>query len=413
MWQFSKNVYHFFIAFLAALWFGFPSRKLTVIGITGTDGKTTTTHMVYEILKAAGKKVSMISTIQAIVGGKTYDTGFHVTTPDPIALERFLKQAVDHGDKYFVLEVSSHGLDQNRVAFVNFDIGILTTLTHEHLDYHKTFTNYAKAKFKLLRVANTVVIPYGDIPKEVLPFADFDMTAKQVITFGLINGNETQKEWKLKLLIPGDFNVLNALAAALAGTFLGLSKTVVRRTLEKFSGIPGRFEEISARGKFRVIIDFAHKPNALEQVLKTAKKELRKNGRIIVMYGCASQRDILKRPMMGEISGRFADISVLTDEDPRWEDSLKIIDEIAKGCIKAGAVEQKIEDGRKNFTKHVFFKIPNRALAIKFIIRTLAKKGDIILLCGKGHEAAMNYRGVEEPWSEHEAVRKALAKVKG
>lgn len=398
MWQKTKNVYHYFVALLAAIWYGFPSRKLTVIGVTGTDGKSTTTNMIYEILKAVGKKVSMVSTVRAVVGKKTYDLGFHVTTPDAIGLGRFMKQAVTAGDEYFVVEISSHGLDQNRAAFIRFAIGVLTTLTHEHLDYHKTFAGYANAKFKLLRGAQeAVILPHGGIPEEVASYADFENTAKHVVWFGLTNGNETQTTWKFKLKIPGDYNILNALAAASVGEMLGIPKIAIKKALENFQGIAGRFEDVVIGRDFRVVIDFASTPHSLEQVLKTARLQV-EEGRVIAVFGSASQRDLQKRPKMGEISGRLADITVLTDEDPRWEDSTKILDEIAEGGLKAGAVEGKS-----------LFKIPDRAKAIEFVINKLARKGDIILLCGKGHEKSISIQGVETPWSEHEAVRKALS----
>ncbi len=422
-----KNYYHFVQAFVGAIYYGFPARKLKIIGITGTSGKTTTTHMIYEILKAAGKKVSLISTIAAIIDNKEYDTGFHVTTPDPIKLQQFLKLAVESGSKYFVLEVSSHALDQNRVAFVNFDIGVLTTLAHEHLDYHKTLEQYTKAKFKLLNDAKKVVIN-----RKIKYFNYSNNYSNKVIKrFGLDEGEKTTSKWKLKLTLPGEYNLLNALAGATVGHLLGISNNTIGDSLNSFRAIPGRFEEVYA-GDFRVIIDFAHKPDALEQVLKTARNLLGKEGRIIVMYGCASERDTLKRPIMGAISGRLADITVLTDEDPRWESSEAIIKDIANGCIKAGAIEVKnLESKIKNselnsarnlprflkgldlranqgLTPHYFIEIPNRQEAINFIIRTLVKKGDIVLLCGKGHEQSINYKGVETPWSEHDAVKKAL-----
>lgn len=411
MWQSLKNIYHLIIAFFSNLYYGFPASKLIVIGVTGTDGKTTTTHMIYEILVAAGKKTSMISTVKAIIGGREHDTGFHVTTPDPHVLPSYLKKAVDNGDEYFVLEISSHALDQNRAGFVQFAVGVLTTLTHEHLDYHKTFENYALAKFKLLNGAKKViVIPQHGIPKNVLHYLDLASTWRQVVTFGLTTGDETQKKWNFKLKIPGDYNIANALAAAAATKTLGISKEVIKKELEQFPGIAGRFEEVALRPPrpFRVIIDFAHKPNALEKVLVTARSQMGGKGRLIVMYGAASERDRLKRPMMGKISGRLADITVLTDEDPRWEDSIAIIDEIASGCKKAGAIDvtagKKIPNG-----KHVFFKIPNRRMAIEFILQELAEDNDVVLLCGKGHEKSVNYRGVEEPWDEYEVVKKSFA----
>jgi len=174
MWQSCKNYYHLVTAFLANLCYGFPSRKLTIIGITGTSGKSTTTHMIYEILKSAGYKVSLLSTVKGVIGGKEYDTGFHVTTPDPHNLPKYLRQAVDHGDTYFVLEVSSHALDQNRAAFVNFKVGILTSLAHEHLDYHKTMAEYAKAKFKLLHNAEFAVVPAVGLSSELKKAVGYD-----------------------------------------------------------------------------------------------------------------------------------------------------------------------------------------------------------------------------------------------
>lgn len=411
MWQGLKNIYHFFVAFLANVWYGFSSRKLTVIGVTGTSGKTTTTHMIYEILKEAGYKVSLLSTIKAVIGGKEYDTGFHVTTPDPHVLPKFLKIAVQNGDTHFVLEVSSHALDQNRAAFVRFSVGVLTTLAHEHLDYHKTFANYARAKFKLLHASKTAVLPRVGISEEVKQAVEYSHLRGKVETFGLAQGDETQKKWQLRLKSKAEFNVLNGLAAAAAADAVGVSKEVIQKALSRFSSIPGRYEEIPTGKEFRVIIDFAHKPDALEAALISARNEVKGNGRIIAMYGCASQRDVLKRPMMGAISARLAEITVLTDEDPRHEDPLKIINEIAQGCVRGGAQEAHIlHPTSYSMAKNIFFKIPNRKEAIEFIIQKLAKKGDIILLCGKGHEQSMNYNGTELPWSEHNAVKEALKK---
>jgi UDP-N-acetylmuramoyl-L-alanyl-D-glutamate--2,6-diaminopimelate ligase len=209
--------------------------------------------------------------------------------------------------------------------------------------------------------------------------------------------------------MPGDFNIINGLAAATVGKILGIDTASIKKSLASFAGIPGRFEYVPNTRGFQIVIDFAHKPDALEGVLQVAIAMTRKKGRVIVMFGCASERDTLKRPIMGEISGRLADITVLTDEDPRHEEPMKIIDEIAAGCLKAGAVE--IENGKLRIEKdqeRVFYKIPDRGEAIGFILNTLAKKGDVILLCGKGHEQSMNYNGVEKPWSEKEAVERAL-----
>lgn len=413
MLQNLKNIYHLGQSLIANIYYGFPGRKLTVLGVTGTSGKTTTTLMLYEILKAAGYKVSVLSTLKAVIGGKDYDTGFHVTTPDPHILPKYLKQAIDNGDKYFVLEVSSHALDQNRAAFVPFKVGILTSFAHEHLDYHKTLANYAKAKFKLLHSAKTAILPVDVLNEELKKEVQFDKLISKMKTIGIDKGDETQKEWKLKPTLPGDYNIINSLAAATAATEVGVAKDVIVKAIKEFKGIPGRYEEIPNNKGIKLIIDFAHKPDALEAVLNVAREKLGTNskGRVIVLYGCASERDVLKRPIMGEISGRLAEVSILTDEDPRNEDPMKILNEIAEGSLKAGAIEQKMNEEKDvNSKKHVFYKIPDRSLAIEYSINKIAKKGDILLFCGKGHEQSMNYNGVEKPWSEHSAVQKALIK---
>lgn len=398
MWQDLKNIYHLATALFAHIYYRFPARKLTVIGITGTSGKTTTTHMVYEVLKAAGYKVSLLSSIQAIIGGKEFDTGFHVTTPDPQTLPKYLRQAVDRGDTHFVLEVSSHALHQNRAAFISFAVGVLTTLAHEHLDYHKTFENYAKAKFILLHNSKKVVLPYEGIRNSVKDAVDYDRVMQKAITFGLSEGDVTQKKLNLHMKLPGDFNLLDALAAATVGQLLKIPEKLVKHTLENFSHLAGRFEEIPTGKDFRIIIDFAHKPDAIQGILEAAKKQVKKDGRIIVMFGSASERDTLKRPMMGEIAGRLADIIVLTDEDPRREDPMKIIDEIGAG----------IRNYESRIMNKTLFKIPNRKEAIEFVLTKLAQKDDIVLLLGKGHEKSMSYNGVETPWSEHAVVQETL-----
>ena len=421
MWQKVKNYYHLIQSFVANLYYGFPGRKLLVIGVTGTSGKTTTTLFIYEMLKAAGYNVSVLSTLKAVIGGKDYDTGFHVTTPDPHVLPKFLNSALKNGDTHFVLEVSSHALDQNRVAFIPFRIGVLTTLAHEHLDYHKTMDNYAIAKFKLLHSSVTAIMQ-ADLLKdntELKSTVGYKNLQNKKVTFGIGNGDISQKDWRLSLQLSGEYNTLNALAAAAVGYELKIDKDIIKRSLESFIGIPGRFEEIYNNKGLRIIIDFAHKPDAIEAVLQVAKTIVSKDNKVISMFGCASERDTLKRPIMGEISGRLADITVITDEDPRNEDRMKIINEIAEGCVNAGAIEMAngqwqtpIESGQmadsKIKNKHIFIKISDRQEAINFIINRLAKRGDVILLCGKGHEQSMNYKGKELPWSEHEAVKKAL-----
>lgn len=382
-----NNFKHLPEAVLANVIYGFPARKLTVIGVTGTDGKTTTVNMIYQILKAAGLKVSIISTINAVVGGEVLDTGFHVTSPDAFTVQKLLKKALDAGGEYAVLEVTSHGLDQYRFWGVRFRVGVVTNITHDHLDYHRTLDGYTRAKLKLLRSAPFAVINHN-LAGEVR-----NWYSGKLITFGL-RGEFTQDKYKLRLKIPGEYNIENALAALAVAKILGIDTKVSQKSLENFEGLEGRMQGVKNDRGIRIFIDFAHTPNGLDKSLKTLRKLT--SGKVISIFGAASQRDTKKRPMMGEISARGADITILTDEDPRFEDSNKIIDEIAIGALKVGA-----EEGIN------LFRQPDRTKAIKLGLEK-ARKGDIVGIFGKGHEKSMNYLGVETPWSELEAVRKAL-----
>lgn len=382
-----NNFYHLPMAILANIIYGFPARELKVIGVTGTDGKTTTTNMIYQILKAAGKKVSMVSTINTVVGGKAYDTGFHVTSPDPFAVQKFAREAADNGDEFLVLEVTSHGLDQYRFWGIKFEIGVITNITHEHLDYHGTFKNYLETKLKLLQSVKFAVIN-EKIKQDV-------KVAGNVVTFGYSSGDFNQKNIKMKLKIPGDYNIENALASLAVAFVSGIDKKVAQNVLENFKTITGRMEEVENRKGIRIVVDFAHTPNALTQALKTLRENTK--GRLIVVFGSAGKRDVEKRSLMGEVAGKLADITVVTAEDPRGE--LEIINrQILSGLKKTG----------RTMGKNVFV-VEDRNEAINFAINNIAKTGDTIGIFGKGHEASMNLDGKKEiPWSDKEAVEKAL-----
>lgn len=377
------------MAFLANLFYGFPTRKLIVIGVTGTDGKTTTTNMIYRILKAAGKKVSMVSTVNAYVGGKIYDTGFHVTSPDPFMVQKFAGAAVNHGDKYLILEVTSHSLDQVRFWGVKFKIGVITNITHEHLDYHETFENYKNTKLSLLKNGSFAIIN-DNLKKDVA-----GKTKADIITFGLSSGDFNQKEINLKLKIPGDYNIENALAAISVAFALGIDRKDAQNALENYKNVTGRLEEVSNNRGLKIIIDFAHTPNGLEQVLKTLK--LQTEGRLISLIGCEGYRDVGKRALMGEIAQRISDIVIVTSVDPRGQQNV-INRQISEGAKNSGA--------REGIN---FFIIEDREKAIDFAINALAKKGDLVGIFGKGHEKSLNMDGKAElPWSDQEAVKKIL-----
>ncbi|HEX8965057.1 MAG TPA: UDP-N-acetylmuramoyl-L-alanyl-D-glutamate--2,6-diaminopimelate ligase [Patescibacteria group bacterium] len=394
MWQKTKNVYHLLIALLANTWFSFPGKKLTVIGITGTDGKTTTVNLIYHILHEAGLPVSVISTVGATIHGKTLPLGFHVTTPSSIKLIKFLRQAVNslHAEKqnYLVLEVTSHSLDQHRVWGIPFTIGGITNVTHEHLDYHKTYENYVKTKAKLLQRAKTAIVNVDDKSFALLKPL---LANKKYITYGIKNKADiTPKTFSFTSSLPGEYNKYNILLAVAVCKQLGIDDAKIKNAIATYIPPLGR-TEIVYNKDFTVMIDFAHTPNAFSQLLPAIKQQVK--GRLIHVFGSAGLRDIQKRPLMGEASAKYADIIVLTAEDPRSENVVKIMSQIEKG----------IDENRKKDIQII--KVPRREKAIDAAI-ALAKKGDFVLLTGKAHEKSMNYGHGEEPWSEHEAVKRAL-----
>jgi UDP-N-acetylmuramoyl-L-alanyl-D-glutamate--2,6-diaminopimelate ligase len=394
-------------AVLANFYFGFPSRRLLIIGVTGTDGKTTTATLIYKILLQAGKKTALISTVSAEINQEKIPTGLHVTSPEPFVLQALLKKIAGQGIKTVVLEVTSHGLHQHRLWGVPFRIGVVTNITPEHLDYHRTYQKYLAAKGKLFKRVEFAVLNKDDQSfgylNSVRPRSSW------LITYSLKKKADfTLNTFKFKSSLPGDFNQSNCLAAIAAARTLGVEKKVIRKAIQSFKGVLGRMDEIRLGQNFRVLIDFAHTANALEKALTALKKEKNK-GQLIVVFGCAGLRDPYKRPIMGRIAAKLADRIVLTAEDPRTENLDQIIDQIAKGCLKAGAQESAVSDlpvNRKQLA--LFFRVADRRKAIKFAIQKLAEKGDLVVICGKGHERSMCYGKTENPWSDHREAQKAL-----
>jgi UDP-N-acetylmuramoyl-L-alanyl-D-glutamate--2,6-diaminopimelate ligase len=388
-----KNFYHLLVALLANIVYRFPSKNLVVIGVTGTDGKTTTVHLICHILKEVGLKSDLISSVSA--------PGLHVTTPDPWILQQMLRKMVNKGIKYVILEVTSHGLDQHRLAGIKFWVGVVTNVTHEHLDYHRTYKNYLAVKAKLFRGVKIAVLNRDDKSYEYLSVKCKVQSAK-CVTYGIKNGADfTPKTFKFKTLLPGDYNQYNCLTAIAAASSLGIPEDKIKKAVASFEGVEGRMEEIDEGQDFKVIVDFAHTPNALENVLRTLKSLITNHQSLIAVFGCAGLRDVQKRPIMGEIAAQYTDFIVLTAEDPRTEDVNEIIDQIANGCKKADGMEGK-----------TFFRIPDRAEAIRFAIQKLAKKGDIVIICGKGHEKSMCFGKTEYPCSDQKEAKKALKDLK-
>lgn len=385
-----KKTINFFKGFVAYIFSGNPSKDLKIIGVTGTDGKTTTSNIIYHILHSSGIKTGLVSTVNAKIGKNEYDTGFHVTNPGPFQLQSLLRKMINHKLRYAVLEVTSHGLDQNRNFGIKFNIGVLTNITHEHLDYHKTFENYVKAKAILFRNSKVCIInkDYYKFFKKYI-----NKNKKVILYCQNTLGNKLQKV--INTRFQEEYNVLNATAAVLVAKEVGIKDSVIINAIKSFKGVEGRMQEIKNKLDIQIIVDFAHTPNALESLLTALKEKNDKNSRIITVFGCAGERDVEKRPMMGKISSELSDISIFTAEDPRHEDVNEII--------------KQMRSGVKN-KKAKIYEIPDRLEAIKYAIN-LAKKGDIVAICGKGHEKSMNFNGVEMPWSDKENILKILKKT--
>lgn len=405
MWQGLKNIYHLFVAIFASLWYGFPSKKLTVIGVTGTDGKTTTVSLIYHILNVSNHNASMISSIGAYIENRHYDVGFHVTNPSSFPLQCFIKQAAAVS-KYLVLEVTSHGLDQNRVYGIHFAVGVITNVTHEHLDYHKTYENYLTTKLKLLKYSGIAVVNRDDMSYKAIK--NKAKAAEKLITFGMkTNASLNPKNFVYQSSLIGEFNTYNILAAAAVCKALGISDKEIKDAIKSFSSPIGR-QDIVYDKDFIVMIDFAHTPNAFAKMLPEARKRAKR--RVIHVFGAASKRDTTKRPLMGKESSRYADVIILTAEDPRNEPIENIMNEIQKG-IPSNTYQEvsvsNIESIEANSKKKYLLRISDRTEAIRFAI-SLAKKGDVVFLSGKSHEKSMNYGKGEEPWDEYKVVKDAL-----
>ena len=414
------------LTYLAASFYDWPGRKLTVIGVTGTDGKTTTSNLIYHILKEAGLRAGMISTVNAVIGDEVLDTGFHVTTPDAHDVQRYLARMVEAGLTHVVLETTSHGWAQHRVDACEFDIGVVTNITHEHLDEHGSYENYRAAKARLFSSLEwTREKPQGNPRLAVINRDDrsyefltdfikvdriaygmggnadihaFDVTYSQQGMNFIAEINKLRVTIKVSLL--GNYNISNCLAALSAAVVgLGIDPIIAAQGIANLPGIPGRMERIEMGQDFTAIVDFAHTPNALKVTLETGRQMT--EGRVIAIFGSAGLRDKEKRRMMAEISAELADLTVLTAEDPRTESLDGILGEMGAGARAKGGSEGE-----------TFWRIPDRGEAIKFALR-LARPGDIVLACGKGHEQSMCFGAREHPWDDRTAMRAALAEYLG
>lgn len=421
-----KNVKHFVTSVKEIIRYGYPARKLKVIGVTGTDGKTTTSHLIYGILRTAGKKTALVSTIGVFLDSEVIDTGFHVTTPDATVLQPLFKKMVNKGIEYLVLEASSHGLDQHRVLGSNFLVGVLTNVTPEHLDYHKTVEQYKKAKQKLFRGVKFAVLNCDDPSFDY--FAAGTRKGARIISYSLekdaslrssaakeakegmgFSTKEGDRIFKIKTSLSGKYNISNILAAVGAARALEIGWREIKKAIEEFKNVAGRMQEVDLGQPFRVIIDFAHTPNGLRNLLETLVQTKQRGEQLITVLGSAGERDIGKRPMLGEVATRLSDVTIFTAEDPRHEDVRKIIEQMRNGARISGATEAIKADltNPRQPRKNKFVVEPDRKKAIELAI-SIASKGDIVAVCGKGHEKSMNIRGTEIPWSDQEVVKQVL-----
>ena len=398
--------------------FDYPANRMRMVGVTGTNGKTTTTHMIRHILKAQGHKVGVIGTVHIMIGDTSYP--IHNTTPDVVDLQHILHQMVQENVEYCVMEVSSHALALGRVSGVEFDTAVFTNLTQDHLDFHKTFENYLAAKCKLFeqvsasdqvkdnkgaviniddsyghRVMEKTTAPtitYSTLGKGTLNASDVHMSTKN----SQYTVNYKGESYPVSMNTTGLFNVYNTLAAIGACLQEGISMEAIDTALKTFSSVPGRFELIEEGQDFAVVVDYAHTPDGLQNILETAKAI--KENSIIIVFGCGGDRDATKRPIMGRIAAEYGDKIYVTSDNPRTEDPVQIVKDVEVG------VKEALRDGTS------YEVIVDRREAINHAIHD-AKAGDIVIIAGKGHENYQILKNETIHFDDREEARKALKEI--
>ncbi|MFA5830180.1 MAG: UDP-N-acetylmuramoyl-L-alanyl-D-glutamate--2,6-diaminopimelate ligase [Candidatus Gracilibacteria bacterium] len=412
-----RLLYHKILAIAAAVYYRFPANNLSVIAVTGTKGKTTTTNLIAGILTEAGFKVGMTSTINFQVGDLRWNNVTKITTLGPFFLQKILRQMVDEGCTHAVLEVSSHAVSQNRIWGINIDTAVLTNIGEDHLDYHGGFQNYLRTKGllfeRLNRSARKPNVPKNSVlNKDESNFLYFDQfLVDRKYTYGMSGAtvyatnlqltpagsvftlNVPNNKVEIQLGLPGKFNVYNALAAATVALAQNINLAVIKMALQKASSIPGRFETIDCGQKYTIVVDYAHTTDSLEKLL-SLYKDLTK-GKLYAVFGATGGgRDKGKRPKMGAVADKYADYVIVTDDDPYEENEWEIIEQVSKGIKRA--------DGEK------FWKIPSRMEAIKLAL-TLAQESDTVVIAGKGAEEIQMLGDKKIPWDDRKVVRELLS----
>ena len=408
------------LAGVAARFYGHPSAEIEVVGITGTDGKTTTAFLADAILRHAGLTTGMIGTVAVRIGDEVDLHATRQTTPESSEIQRYLRSMVEAGAAWAVLEATSHGLDLHRLDHVRFRIGAVTNVTHEHLEHHKTVEAYRKAKAILFeRVAaerGAAVVNLDDPGAAAMiavskgaavlsysaaghPAADLRAAAIELGSTGSRFTLEFQNERAVvSLPLVGSFNVENALCATGVALAAGLGLEVAAAALDRAPQVPGRLERVEAGQPFSVIVDYAHTPAALEAILRVVRG-LHPSGRVIAVFGSAGERDVAKRAMQGAVSARLADLTIATSEDPRGEDPESIVAQVAAGAREAGAV-----------VGESLHSVVDRRQAVRLAL-SVAEPGDCVLLAGKGHEQSMIWGREKRPWDEATVAAEELAEL--
>lgn len=408
------------LADLSCAFYGYPAQQLCTIGVTGTDGKTTTSNLIHTILRAAGKRVGLMTTANFKLDGQEWENATRQSTLEALEIQQLLRRMVDEGITHAVIEATSHGLELQRTRGCAFDVGVVTNITHEHLDFHKTLANYRRAKARLFEMLDparekglntrpTAVLNRDDSSYEILlpycrvPILDYGIDASAAVRAVDVRlGADRTRfrailpdgEVEIETQLVGQFNVSNCLAAIAATFSQGIAPAIIAEALASVAGVTGRMERIDEGQPFTVIVDYAHTPDSLAKVLATLRPLT--TGKLMVVFGSAGERDLLKRPIMGQIAAQMADFFVITDEDPREEDREKILREIAAGSEAAGSRE-----GRD------FLCIADRTRAIATALAR-ARAGDTILLAGKGHEQSIITGREKIPWDDRSVAREQL-----
>jgi len=409
------------LATLAAAFHGHPGRRLRVIGVTGTDGKTTTIHLISALLEAAGHRTGLLSTVHCKVGDRLSSNRYRFTTPEAPQVQALLAEMADAGVDYAILESSSHGLALHRLDGCEYDVAVMTNVTADHLDFHRSREEYLAAKGRLFamldQAADKGVDKVAVLNADETAAAHFaGLTQARIVTYGVQKAADLQAtdisptEWgsrfclraegnelEVAVGLPGLFNVHNSLAAAAVALSQGMSLAVVKDALGSFPGVPGRLERIDEGQPFTVVVDFAHAPGALRRVLAFLRE--RCQGQLIVVFGCIGEREKPRRLGMGLAAGELADFAVLTNDNPFQEDPQAILVEIAQGVEKAGRHEG-----------HHFVRIPDRREAIAHAL-AMAVEGDIVLLAGKGHEQSIAIGDTIIPWDERRVAGELLQEM--